>query len=192
MPQQLESLRWMFRGVTVPDQPKAKSEPVLHHVHEHIELIARHEQDFMARRSLGERIADRVANVVGSLAYVAAHAVLFCLWIVLNVAPGPHHFDPFPFPLADTILAFEAILVASFILMRQSRMSRRSDERDQLMLQILLLTERELTALVGMERQVAKHVGLKTIEGEQEISLFSKQTSIDEVASIIQESLSSE
>jgi hypothetical protein len=34
--------------------------------------------------------------------------------------------------------------------MRQSRMSRRAEERDHLMLQLLLLTEKELTAVLGM------------------------------------------
>lgn len=173
-------------------EEQTQSEPILHHVHEHIELIAKHEHDFLARRSLSERLADRVANIIGSVSYVAAHVVLFAAWIGWNIAPPTYHFDPFPFPLIDTVFAFEAILMASFILIRQSRMSRRSDERDQLMMQILLLTEREITALVNMERQVAEHVGLKKIEGEQEISLFSQQTSIDDVANIIQENLPSE
>jgi uncharacterized membrane protein len=168
---------------------RSDAEPALHPVHEHIELIARHEQDFLASRTAGERFADRVANVIGSVPYVVAHVAVFTAWIVWNVAPGFHHFDPFPFPLIDTVFAFEAILVASFILMRQSRMSRRSDERDQLMLQILLLTEREITALLGMERQVAQHVGLENIDGDQEISQFTQQTSIDDVAQIIQENI---
>jgi len=42
-------------------------------------------------------------------------------------------------------VALEAILLASFILMRQVRIWRRSEEREHLMLQILLLSEKELT-----------------------------------------------
>jgi uncharacterized membrane protein len=103
-----------------------------------------------------------------------------------------NHFDPAPFPLLDMVFAFEAILVASFILMRQSRMSRRSEERDQLMLQVLLLSEREITAVLGMERQIAERMGLHKIAQDQEIHQLSQQTSIDEVAQIIQESLPTE
>lgn len=43
----------------------------------------------------------------------------------------------------------EAILLASFILMPQTRMSHRAEQRDHLMLKILLLTEREITANSG-------------------------------------------
>ena len=161
------------------------------HVQEHIELIARHEQEFLAKRTRTERLGDRMAAFIGSLAYVAFHVAMCAAWIFWNTLPlaGGRRFDPWPFPLLDTVLAFEAILVASFILMRQSRMSRRAEERDQLMLQILLLSEREITAVLGMERRIADHLGLKEIAQDQEISQLSQQTSIDEVAQIIQESL---
>jgi len=164
------------------------------HLQEHIDLIAKHEQDFLAQRTQSEKLGDRMASLIGSLTYVSLHVILVTGWIVWNIFPinGLQHFDPFPFPLLDTILAFEAILVASFILMRQSRMSRRSEERDQLMLQILLLTEREITANLGIQRQLAERMGLHEVADDQEISQLSEQTSIDEVANIIKESLPAE
>jgi len=161
------------------------------HVQEHIELIARHEQDFLARRTRSEKIADRISAWIGSLAFITFHAVVFAGWIVWNsvVIGGLPHFDPFPYPLLDFIFAFEAILITSFILMRQSRMSRRSEERDQLMLQVLLLSEREITAVLGMERQIAERMGLRRIAEDEEITQLSQQTSIDEVAQILQDTL---
>ncbi len=164
------------------------------HVQEHIDLIARHEQEFLAKRTRTERLGDRIASFIGSLIYVALHVFICAVWILWNTLPFMRllHFDPAPFSLLDLILAFEAILVASFILMRQSRMSRRAEERDQLMLQVLLLSEREITAVLGMERCIAEHIGLKGIAQDQEISELSQQTSIDEVAQIIQETLPTE
>ena len=171
-----------------------KSPPVQGHLQEHIDLIAKHEQDFLAQRTQSEKLGDRMASLIGSLIYVSLHIVFFTGWIAWNLLPlnGLPHFDPFPFPLLDTIFAFEAILVASFILMRQSRMSRRSEERDQLMLQILLLTEREITASLGIQRQLAERMGLHEVVDDQEISQLSEQTSIDEVAHIIKETLPAE
>jgi uncharacterized membrane protein len=161
------------------------------HIQQHIELIARHEQEFLARRKLSERITDRIAAFVGSLRYVALHAVILVLWILWNTATTPqlHHFDPFPYPLLDLILAFEAILVASFILMRQSRFGRRADEREQLMLQVLLLSEREVTAVLGMEQRIAKKLGLHEIAEDEEITQLSEHTPIDDVAQVIQDRL---
>jgi len=117
--------------------------------------------------------------------------VVFAGWFVWNTVTIPHlrHFDPAPFSLLGVIVGLEAILLASIILMRQSRVSRRSDERDHLMLQILLLTEREITAVLGMDRQIADQVGLKRVANEKEVEQLSKKTSIDAVAQTIKEVL---
>lgn len=164
------------------------------HLQEHIELIARHEQEFLANRTQTERLGDRIASFIGSLTYVSVHLVIFVAWLAWNVLPirELRHFDPFPFPLLDVLLALEAILVASFILMRQSRMARRAEERDQLMLQILLLTEREITAVLGVDRQVAQSMGLHKVAADEEVARLSQQTSIDEVAQILRDALPSE
>src|SRR5580700_5716258 len=132
------------------------------HVQEHIDLIAKHEQDFLVRRTLAEKLGDSIAGIAGSLSFVCIHLFLFAGWIMMNTFSVAHirHFDPKPYSLLGTLVALEAILLASIILMRQSRMSRRAEERDHLMLQVLLLTEKEITAVLGMDRKIAGQVGL--------------------------------
>jgi len=105
---------------------------VPNHVQEHIGTIAKHEQEFLARRSSAERLGDLTAAIVGNLGFVAAHIFLFLFWILANTLDMPPipHFDPVPFSLLGTIVAMEAILLASLILMRQARLARRADERD--------------------------------------------------------------
>ena len=163
-------------------------------VQEHVDLIAKHELEFLARRTRTERIGDMVASFAGSLVFVALHVIGVASWIAVNTLsiPSIRHFDPAPYSLLGTFLAFEAILLASFILMRQTRMNRRADERDHLMLQILLLAEKEITAVLGMDRQIAGSVGLQKVAKDKEIEQLSQHTSIDDMAQSIQESLPSE
>jgi uncharacterized membrane protein len=165
---------------------------VPNHVQEHIGTIAKHEQEFLARRSPAERLGDLTATIVGNLGFVAAHILLFLIWILINTLHLLQipHFDPMPFSLLGTIVAMEAILLASLILMRQSRLARRADEREHLMLQILLLTENEVTALISINRQIATKVGLSDIKDSKEIEQLGRKTSIDQVAQDIQRSLS--
>jgi uncharacterized membrane protein len=165
---------------------------VPNHVQEHIDTIAKHEHEFLARRSPAERLGDLTAAVVGNLGFVAAHILLFIFWILVNtlhLAQIPH-FDPMPFSLLATLVAMEAILLASLILMRQSRLARRADEREHLVLQILLLTEKEVTAVISMNQQIATKVGLSNMENSKEFEQLGQNTSIDEVAQDIQRSLS--
>ncbi|HEV2711394.1 MAG TPA: DUF1003 domain-containing protein [Edaphobacter sp.] len=161
------------------------------HIQEQIDLIAKHEQDFLTRRTAAERLGDWIAGFAGSLSFVCIHLTIFAGWITFNTisSPGLRHFDPPPFPLLGTIVALEAILLASMILMRQSRMSRRAEERDHLMLQILLLTEKEITAVLGMDRQIAGRVGLPQVANDSEIEQLSQNTSIDDVAQTIKDKL---
>jgi uncharacterized membrane protein len=167
---------------------------VPNHVQEHIETIAKHEQEFLARRSPAERLGDLTAAIVGNLGFVVVHIFLFLFWILVNTLHLPQipDFDPMPFSLLATVVAMEAILLASLILMRQSRLARRADEREHLMLQILLLTEKEVTAVIGMNQQIANKLGLSDMKNSKEIDALGQNTSIDEVAQDIQRSLSEE
>jgi uncharacterized membrane protein len=164
------------------------------HIEEHIDLIAKHEQDFLVRRTPSERLGDTIAGFAGSLGFVCIHLAIFAGWMIFNAASLtlPHHFDPPPFPLLGTLVALEAILLASIILMRQSRMSRRAEERDHLMLQVLLLTEKEITAVLGMDRKIAGQVGLHRVANDEELEQLSQHTSIDDVAQTIKDKLPSE
>ena len=162
------------------------------HIQEHIDLIAKHEQEFLAQRTRGERLGDTIAGFVGSFGFVSVHIAVFVMWITLNLLPRRQHFDPPPFSLLGTLVALEAIILASFILMRQARMSRRADERDHLMLQVLLLTEKEITAVLKMDRQIAQQVGLEKAANSAEARELSQHTSIEEVAQTIRETLPTE
>ncbi len=163
-------------------------------IQEHIDLIAKHEQEFLARRTRTERLGDSIAAFAGSLIFVSIHVAIFAGWIAVNTfrIAHIHHFDPAPYSLLGTIVALEAILLSSFILMRQSRMGRRGDQRDHLMLQILLLTEKEITAVLGMDRQIASRMGLREVAQDREIEQLSEHISIEEVAATIKENLPSD
>jgi uncharacterized membrane protein len=158
-------------------------------IQQHVELIARHEQDFLNQRSTSERIGDVIAGFAGSLKFVGIHLATFAFWIGLNMWPGRRHFDPAPFSLLASLVTFEAILLASFILIRQARIGRRADEREHLMIQVLLLAEKEMTAMLELNRQIAKHIGLKEAADQPIIEELSQDTSIDHMAQTIRENV---
>ena len=143
---------------------------------------------------MAERVGDLLGAFVGSLLFISIHSIWFAGWILVNTLHFPPipHFDPFPYDLLDTIVAIEAIFLASFIVMRQGRSSRRSDERDHLILQVLLLAEKEMTAVLQIERQIAAKVGLAEVARDAEITQLSQKTSIEEVAQTIKDSIPSE
>ena len=164
------------------------------HIQDHIELIARHEQEFLSKRTKAERLGDGIAMFAGSFGFVVAHAGVFIAWILVNTFHIAHlrHFDPHPFSLLGTLVGLEAILLVSFVLMRQLRMGRRAEEREHLMLQVLLLSERESTLLLRMQREIAEKVGLGEVAAGKEVRELSKTMSIEGIAKKLRESMPSE
>ena len=72
-------------------------------------------------------------------------------------------FDPYPFGLLGMLFSLEGVLLASFVLMKQNRMSALAEQRSHLDLQISLLAEQEVTKLIQMLERVSARLG---IEGE--------------------------
>jgi uncharacterized membrane protein len=164
------------------------------HLKDHIDIIAKHEEEFLERRTWSERVGDLFGAFVGSLTFIAVHIVVFSVWIAINslhIGNLPH-FDTVPFPLLDTMVAIEAIFLASFIVMRQGRLSRRSDERDHLMLQVLILVEKEVTAVLNLQRELNAEAGLSKQTSNTEIDELAEATSIDQVARTIRESITTD
>jgi uncharacterized membrane protein len=59
-------------------------------------------------------------------------------------------FDPFPFPCLTMTVSLEAIFLALFVLASQNRLARQTDKRSHLDLQVDLLAEREMTAVLAV------------------------------------------
>jgi uncharacterized membrane protein len=69
-----------------------------------------------------ERIADTIAAISASQAFVLIHVLWFGSWIVINMAMGQDRgFDPFPFGLLTLIVSLEAIFLSIFVLISANR-----------------------------------------------------------------------
>jgi uncharacterized membrane protein len=157
----------------------------------HIDSVVRQEEEALERRSSSERFADAIGLFAGSLPFVLFHLVLMLAWLLVNSGQirGLRPFDPYPFSLLAMIVAVEAVILSSFILMRQNRMMRRGELRDHLNLQVDLLAEKEITKVLQMVRAICGHMGLKDIMGDTEIRELSQTTSIESLSQTLEDRL---
>jgi uncharacterized membrane protein len=109
-----------------------------------------------------ETVADAITRFAGSMTFVYIHALLFGGWILVNlgVVPWMQPFDPFPFVMLAMIASVEAIFLSTFVLISQNRMQALADKRADLDLQINLLAEHEVTRLIGLVDDIARHLGV--------------------------------
>jgi uncharacterized membrane protein len=158
-----------------PEGKHHKSRTVADVTRENVRAMHRLEQLSSQKRSVADRIAEFVATFCGSITFVWIHVVLFALWIGWNVLPGLPHFDPYPFTFLTLCVSLEAIFLSSFILISQNYEMRISDRRNQLDLQINLLSEQENTKMLQMLDAIARKLGV-THEDDPEIDALEQAT----------------
>ena len=145
-----------------------------------VEAIAQVEQQLLEWRSRVERAGDRIARFFGSLWFIAAHAALLAGWVALNarLLPGVGAFDPYPFPFLGLVVGVEFIFLTTFVLMNQNLQSRRQEQWGHLTLQLVLLTEQEVTKTLQMLHLLCQERGLEKPGADQESKDLARTTPV--------------
>jgi uncharacterized membrane protein len=128
-----------------------------------IELITALEHIEAAKRSWAERISDIVTRFGGSITFLYLHVGWFAGWLLWNLSPRippALRFDPAPFALLNLLVALEAVMLSTFILMSQRRQDQLADRRNHLDLQINLLSEQENSKMLAMLAVLLRQQGL--------------------------------
>ncbi len=71
--------------------------------------------------SHGQRIADKLATVLGSWRFIITQSIILVGWLVLNIISWVQHWDPYPFILMNLFLSLQAAYAAPIIIMSQNR-----------------------------------------------------------------------
>ena len=140
-----------------------------------VELIRQLEESAKQERTRSDLVAEAIANFCGSMTFVWVHVVWFGAWVVINVAPGIPHLDPFPFTFLTLVVSLEAIFLSTFILISQNQDTKISERRNHLDLQINLLSEQENTKMIVILQAIAAKVGAE-ISPDPHLHALSKET----------------
>ncbi len=160
----IDALLARTSGPTVPPpNPASLNSTLLRNIDA---LRERRRRDAKAA-SVQERLSDAITGFAGSMAFVGLHLALFGFWIVANLGwiPGVPQWDE-SFVVLAMIASVEAIFLSTFVLISQNRMMAAADRRDDLDLQINLLTEHEVTNLVRMVRALCERMGIDEVRRE--------------------------
>ena len=115
-----------------------------------------------AKRTMMEKIADLMTSKFGSNTFLLFNVFLFISWIFINTdkIDGIPVFDPFPFSLLTTIVSLEAIILGIFVLISQNRTAKIDDLREEIHLQLNLISEREVTKIMKMMTLLLEKEGI--------------------------------
>jgi uncharacterized membrane protein len=123
--------------------------------------------------TLGQRVADRVADTIGSWPFIITQTVILTIWIILNVIGIIGKWDVYPFILLNLMLSFQAAYSGPVIMMSQNRQSAKDRIAAEIDHDVNTKAELEVSNLMRHIEELSlrieeNHVETKRLLGMQE------------------------
>ena len=99
-------------------------------------------------RTMGERLADSVAQGMGSWTFIIIQSIVVIIWMVLNVVGFISHWDIYPFILLNLVFSTQAAYAAPIIMMSQNRSSDRDRQHADADYQTNIQAKKEIEDLM--------------------------------------------
>ena len=152
-----------------------------------VQAIVELERKAVEDRKQFSRLSEVFSKMAASPAFIAGHVLVFSGWIIFNATHAG--FDPQPFNLLNLALTFEAIVLTSIVLIAQRDLRRLSDLRAHLDLQVNILAEQELTAILGLLNSISTRLGIDPKTTEPNAEHLAKETDVRTIAHAIEKNL---
>ena len=110
-------------------------------------------EEHIEMSTLGQRLADIVANGMGSCKFIIIQTIFVITWMGMNLVGYLQHWDPYPFILLNLLFSTQAAYAAPIIMMSQNRQS----DRDRAQAQADYITNLEAKEEIeSLQRQLNK------------------------------------
>lgn len=121
-------------------------------------IIKSFEARELKKRSLVVKIADALASGFGTLIFLFINIFVYGFWILMNSGhiPGLPIIDPYPYSFMSSFISIEAIILSIIVLMSQNRENQRATLRNELGLQVELISEKEITKILSVLKEIRK------------------------------------
>lgn len=105
--------------------------------------------------SLGQKVADKSSNIIGSWRFIITQTIVLVFWIILNVSlPKPKQWDQYPFILLNLMLSFQAAYTGPVLLMAANRQSEIDRKRA---IENLEIDRTDHKIIIALEEHIDKH-----------------------------------
>lgn len=143
------------------------------------QIIKSFKAESLKNRSFAVKMADALTTKFGTLGFLIINLTLFITWVLINNGKIPRiaPFDPYPYVLLITTVSLEAIVLAIVVLISQNREGYINTMRDELQLHVNLLTEKEITKVLVLLRELLKKNDIKISDAELDEMLLEIDTS---------------
>jgi len=96
----------------------------------------------------GQRLADAVAEVVGSWKFIIWQTIFVGSWVGVNLIWACHDWDPYPFIFLNLIFSIQAAYTGPIIMLSQNRQVREDRKRAEQDYRVNIESKREIENII--------------------------------------------
>lgn len=164
------------------------SEQVIKNIETIIGFQAKQEQKLPWR----DRVVEKIAAFFGKSEFLYLQLFFFTGWAIWShLAPQLLPFGLLPFDAKEMGVDIAALLIATGVLVQQSRQDRLAEQRSHLILQINLLTEQKIAKLIELIEELREDLPTIRDRSDLEARIMQQATDPQVVLDILQENLGS-
>ena len=164
------------------------SEQVVKNIEKIVGFQAKQEQKLPLRH----RIIEKVAAFFGKSEFLYLQLFFFISWIICtHLAPQLLPFGLPPFEVQEMGVDVAALLIATGVLVQQTRQDRLAEQRSHLTLQINLLTEQKIAKLIELIEELREDLPTIRDREDLEARIMQQATDPQVVLDILQKNLGS-
>ena len=131
----------------------------LNHIKRSRHIIRSFEAQELKKRPLIIKVVDALTTSFGTIAFLLGNIIIYGFWILANTGriPGIPIIDPYPYSFMNSFVSIEAIFLSIIVLMSQNRENQRDTLRSELGLQVELISEKEITKILDLLREILEN-----------------------------------
>jgi uncharacterized membrane protein len=169
--EELSKFRHLYLTTLVNQQGgelNALDQEVMDAIHNNKLLSENIELDIEDQLTVGQRLADQIAEFGGSWTFIIFFFSFIVVWMLVNVVVlASHAFDGYPFILLNLILSCLAAIQAPIIMMSQNRREQKDRQRSEHDYKINLKAELEIKLLHEKIDHMMAHQNKRLLEIQQ-------------------------
>lgn len=119
-------------------------------------LVHSFEAEALRKRPLVVKLADALTSYFGTVSFLVLNVLVYGIWILGNTGkiPGFPIIDPYPYSFMNSFVSIEAIILTVIVLMSQNRENQRDSLRQEVGLQVELISEKEITKILQLLKKL--------------------------------------
>jgi uncharacterized membrane protein len=158
-------------------------------VAENIQAVESYYARQEARVGATQRLLEHFSSAAGRPWFLGLIALLVVGWVGYNLLAarlGWHAFDPPPFSGLQGVVSLSGLLITTVVLIGQNRLAQLERQREQLELQVNLLTEQKTTKLLHLLEELRRDLPMVRDRHDPDAAKLQQPTDATEILTALE------